>query len=218
MCWGTKFLTSYPLAQSKLRAALYAAIPEAFAERRSPSFEEIRKAKVPYLEAVIEEHLRLAPFSMTRSATCDTVVLGHVIPKGSQITMVNAGPGYLSPAIPVSDEVRSESSRAAKPPGKWDERKDLMLFEPERWLVYGDDGSVEFNSSAGPQHDFGGGIRQCWGRRMAHMEVRTILTLIVWHFQLLEIPDELGGFGGIDGMSRQPKRTFVRLEKSAALG
>lgn len=217
MCWLTKFLTGYPVAQNKLRQSLYTAIPSALAEKRSPTFEEIRKAKVPYLEAVIEEQLRLTPFSMSREATRDTVILGRVIPKGCQVMMVNAGPGFLSPALPVSDKDRSETSISAKPPGKWDESTDLKMFDPERWLVYKQDGAVEIDAAAGPQLGFGGGIRQCWGRRMAHLEVRTIIALVVWHFHLLEIPDTLAGFAGIDGISRQPQRTFVRLAKTDAV-
>lgn len=217
MCWSTKFLTGYPAVQSKLRSALYSAIPEAVAEKRSPTWDELRKAKIPYLEAIIEEQLRLTPFSMAREATRDTIVLGRVIPKGCQVMMVNGGPGYLAPSLPVDDKHRSQTSLAAKVPGHWDESQDLKIFDPERWLIYKDDGTVEFDAAAGPQLGFGGGIRQCWGRRMAHMEVRTIMALIVWHFELLDIPEELGGYAGYDGISRQPQRSFVRLAKSSAM-
>lgn len=213
MGWVTKYLTGYPEAQSKLRDALYSALPEAVAEKRFPTFEELRRARIPYLEAVIEETLRLTPFSMTREATEDTEILGYKISKGCQVFMVNAGPGYLSPSLPVNENARSPTSKAAKRRPRWDESKDLKLFEPERWLVTKEDGSVEFDAGAGPQLGFGMGIRQCWGRKLAHLEIRTIMALVVWNFELLEIPEALGGYAGFDGISRQPQKVYVRLRK-----
>ncbi|KAK4643183.1 hypothetical protein QC761_403810 [Podospora bellae-mahoneyi] len=213
MGWVTKYLTGYPEAQSKLRDALYSALPEAVAEKRFPTFEELRRARIPYLEAVIEETLRLTPFSMTREATEDTEILGYKIPKGCQVFMVNAGPGYLSPSLPVNENARSPTSKAAKRRPHWDESKDLKLFEPERWLVTKKDGCVEFDAGAGPQLGFGMGIRQCWGRKLAHLEIRTIMALVVWNFEFLEIPEALGGYAGFDGISRQPQKVYVRLRK-----
>ena len=215
MGWVTKYLTGYPHAQSKLRDALYSAVPEAVSEKRLPTFDELRRAKIPYLEAVIEETLRLTPFSMTRETTQDTEILGRRIPKGCQVFMVNGGPGYLSPSVPVDDATRSPTSKAAKSRGRWDETKDLRIFEPERWIVFKEDGSIEFDGAAGPQLGFGLGIRQCWGRRMAHLEIRTTMALVVWNFEMLEIPKSLGGYAGFDGVSRQPQRVFVRLRKVA---
>ncbi|KAI0013976.1 cytochrome P450 [Xylariaceae sp. FL0662B] len=193
MGWVTKYLTGYPRAQSKLRDALYSAVPKAVAEKRMPTFDELRRARVPYLEAVIEETRRLTPFSIVRETTQETVVLGCRVPKGCQVFMINAGPGFLSPSVPVDDSMRSPTSKAARLP----------------------DGNVEFNGAAGPQIAFGMGIRQCWGRRMAHLAVRIIVAMVVWNFELLEIPEELGGYSGYDGISRQPQKAFVRLRKVA---
>ncbi|RYP28270.1 hypothetical protein DL767_007290 [Monosporascus sp. MG133] len=213
MAWVTKYLTGYPEVQSKLRDALYSAIPEAVEKKRVPTFEELRRARIPYLEAVIEETSRLTPFTIVRETAEDTQILGCRIPKGCQVFMVNAGPGFLSPSVPVDEARRSPTSKAARLRNKWDETKDLRIFEPERWLVRREDGNVEFDGAAGPQLNFGLGIRQCWGRRMAHLAIRTVIALVVWNFEMLEIPDELGGYAGYDGISRQPQRAFVRLRK-----
>ncbi|KAH8653817.1 cytochrome P450 [Xylariales sp. PMI_506] len=213
MAWVTKYLTGYQQAQEKLREALYEAIPEAVDEKRSPTFEELRRARIPYLEAVIEETRRLTPFSIVREAKEDTVILGRHIPKGCQVFMVSAGPGFLSPSVPVDEKLRSPTSQAARIRDKWDESKDLRGYDPERWMVTRDDGSVEFDGAAGPQLGFGMGIRQCWGRRMAHAAIRTVIALIVWNFELQEIPEELGGYAGFDGISRQPQKAFVRLRR-----
>ncbi|KAI1407924.1 cytochrome P450 [Hypoxylon sp. FL1857] len=215
MSWVTKYLTGYPNTQSRLRSALYSAIPNAVEEKRLPTFEELNHARIPYLEAVIEETLRLTPFSIVRETMEDTQILGYRIPKGCQVFMVNGGPGFLSPSLVVDEAARSPTSKGAKARRKWDETKDLKIFEPERWLVGRDDGGVDFDPAAGPQLGFGMGVRQCWGRRLAHLEIRTVLALVTWNFEFLEIPEQLGGYTGYDGISRQPHRAFVRLKKLA---
>ena len=214
MGWVTKYLTGHPHAQSKLRSALYSALPEAVGEKRFPTFEELRRAHIPYLDAVIDEMLRLTAVTVTREALCDTEVLGQWIPKGSQIFLVSNGPGFLSPSLPIDDAKRSPTSREAKD-RSWDETKDMKIFDPERWLVQkGED--VEFDAVAGPQLGFGLGARGCWGRRLAHMEIRTVMSLLVWNFEMLEIPESLGGYAGFDGISRRPQKCFVRLRKLQA--
>lgn len=217
MTWVTKYLTGYQSAQRRLREELYASIPQAVEEHRPPSFEELRRARLPYLEAVIEETRRLTPFVIVREATRDLEILGRRIPKGAQCLMLSAGPGVTLPSVPVDDKTRSPSSRAARPPGKWDESRDLKLFEPERWLVAKEDGGVDFDAAAGPQLGFGMGPRQCWGRRLAHLAIRVMIALVVWEFELSEIPEHLGGYAGIDGISREPVRSFVRMKKITPL-
>ncbi|TGJ78771.1 hypothetical protein E0Z10_g9993 [Xylaria hypoxylon] len=213
LAWVTKYLTGYTYAQSKLREELYSAFPEAVEEGRPPTFDNLRRAKLPYLEAVIEETRRLTPFVIVRETTQETKILGRQIPKGTQCFMVSAGPGMMLPSVPVDEETRSATSRAAKPWGKWDESRDLKLFEPERWLTPTENGGVVFDATAGPQLGFGMGVRQCWGRRLAQLTVRTLIALVVWEFEMLEIPDDLGGYAGVDGISREPVKAFARLRK-----
>ncbi|KAL7755535.1 hypothetical protein ACKLNR_014633 [Fusarium oxysporum f. sp. zingiberi] len=153
-----QFDADWLIDESKLRTHLYEDIPEAAAEHQSPTFDEIRCAKLPYVEAVIAEMQRLTPFSMVREATSDTNILGYRIPKGCQVFMVNGGPGFLSPSFPVDENLRSPTSRQAKSRGTWDESKDLKIFDPERWLVRNEDGSIVFDAIAGPQLGFGAGL------------------------------------------------------------
>ncbi|KAK3293716.1 cytochrome P450 [Chaetomium fimeti] len=213
MTWVTKYLTGYQHAQKRLREELYATFPQAVHEKRPPTFEELRQARLPYLEAVIEESRRLTPFVIVREAAQDLDILGHKVPKGSQCFMLSAGPGITLPSVPVDENKRSPSSKAGKRWGVWDESRDLKLFEPERWLVAREDGGYDFDATAGPQLGFGMGPRQCWGRRLAQLAVRTVIALVVWELELLEIPDELGGYAGLDGISRQPVKAFARMRK-----
>ncbi|KKY38994.1 putative cytochrome p450 monooxygenase [Diaporthe ampelina] len=73
MSWTSKYLTDYPEVQAMLRAHLHSELSAAAVEKRQPTYEEITKARLPYLEAVIAEMQRLTPFSMVREATCDTI-------------------------------------------------------------------------------------------------------------------------------------------------
>ena len=217
--WLAKYLTDWPQIQSKLRLVLYETLSTAKEENRLFTFEEIRRAKLPYLDAVIEEMLRINAVTVTREALCDTTILGCPIKKGTQIFFVSNGPGFLSPSIPTDDSKRSETSRAAKLNDKWDETHDLTLFDPERWLVRKNNGEglleddVDFDGAAGPQLAFGLGPRACWGRRLAHMETKTLIAMLVWNFRLLETPPALSSHAGFEGIARVPQQCYLRLSK-----
>ena len=91
MCWGLKFLTLSPDAQSRLRTELQAHFKSASREKRAPTAQEIATADIPYFEAVIEEIHRCghtAP-AMVRRTTCDTTILGYPVPKGTDVFLVS---------------------------------------------------------------------------------------------------------------------------------
>lgn len=221
MMWLTKYLTDLPHIQTRLRSALHEALSAARDENRLPTFREIRHARLPYLDAVIEEMLRINAVPVTREALCDTTVLGCPVKKGTQVFLVSNGPGFLSPALPVDDEAkRSETSRAAKlSAATWDETRDLSLFDPERWLVRKNGGEsvsaadVDFDPAAGPQLVFGLGPRGCWGRRLAHMEMKTIIAMLVWNFEFAKCPPALSSHAGLEGIARVPQQCYVRITK-----
>lgn len=47
--------------------------------------------------------------------------------------------------------------------GNWDE-STLDHFEPERWLMPNEKGELEFEPKAGPNQNFGAGLRACFGK------------------------------------------------------
>jgi cytochrome P450 len=193
------------------------------AEKRSPSAEEITHASIPYLDASVEELLRCGPTvpGVMRDCTVDTVILGHRIPKDTHVFLFNQGASFREPTLAVEEKSRSPSCQtAAKERGvrEWDpqERQDMDAFRPERWLVRADGPSAErdglvFDSAAGPTMPFGLGVRSCYGRRLAYLEMRVLVTLLVWNFELLPCPGELSGYAAVDGMTHKPQRAFVRL-------
>ncbi|KAI3316576.1 cytochrome P450 [Xylariaceae sp. AK1471] len=215
--WVLKFLTDYQDTQVKLRKALHSAYDAAVAETRNPTLAEVAHHKVPYLDAVVEEALRLSPISVTREAMCDVELLGHRIPKGTVVFFMANGPSFYEPSFEIDEYKRSPTSQKAVVSRRWDEEGDMRAFSPERWLRPVRDGQaekVEFDSTAGPQLVFGLGTRSCFGKRLAYMEAKIITTMIIWNFELLPTPTELGGYDAVDGVTHRAKKCFVRLKRT----
>jgi cytochrome P450 len=166
LCWAMKHLTIYQEVQNKLLLALKAVHKQAANDNRVPTAHEIVEAEVPYLDAFIEENHRLGTAIPTviRRATRDAVVLGHVIPKGTDVFMIMNGPSFQSPGLQVEELKRSPTSKGLKDRyGIWDDA-DIGDFIPERFLLEGEDGVVRFNPFAGPVLPYGAGLRSCFGR------------------------------------------------------
>jgi cytochrome P450 len=210
-----KLLSDHQDVQKKLREALHGGFPAAIAEGRWPTAEEITKARIAYLDATEEEIIRksmTAP-GVSRKAMVDSVILGHHIPKGTNILLLGNGPDFVSPPIgTIPETLRSESCRAAKGRiGSWNPT-DCHLFRPERWLVV-EDGKENFDGTAGPLLTFGLGPRGCFGRRMAYLELKIALVLLIWNFELHTAPQKLSTYEAVDKLTHQPKRCYLRLRK-----
>ncbi|KAL1615347.1 hypothetical protein SLS54_009128 [Diplodia seriata] len=220
VAWGVKFLTDNPAVQDRLRAELRAAIPLAVQEKRAPSYEELVKTHLSYLDAVVEEVLRHANTIafVAREALQDTTVLGCHIPKGTNLFLMANGAGYLEPAMPVDDATRSPGARQSGGKtlsGSWDDA-DIAAFRPERWLpVDPHTGDDSFDSMAGPSLPFGLGPRGCFGRKLALATLRIQFAMIVWHFHLLKTPEELSGYDAVQKFAREPVQCFLRLRVAA---
>lgn len=157
--WGLKFLTANPSAQARLRAALLEIFPGAHAHNLPP-YATIVATEHPYVEASIQELIRisLTTPSMTRRTTCDTTILGHRIPAG---TDVFGAPSVESledmDPFPIDDTTRSPSSKS-RTLGQWD-RATKGEYRPERWI----DSNGQYQPYAGPMLPFGAGTRGCFG-------------------------------------------------------
>ncbi|KAK4235980.1 cytochrome P450 [Achaetomium macrosporum] len=222
VAWGVKFLADHPAVQDRLRAELRAALPDAALAKRAPTYAELAKAHIPYLDAVVEEVLRHANTIafVVRRAQQDTTVLGRPIPKGTDVFLMANGAGYLEPNMPVSDAERSPGARKSDGSSKtaltglWDDR-DIAAFKPERWLKTDPETGAEvFDAMAGPQLAFGLGPRACFGKRFALQGLKIQFALIVWHFHLLKTPKEISGYDAVQRFAREPTQCFVRLSNA----
>jgi len=162
----------------------------------------------------MEETLRCAGTApvVDRVALVDTNILGHHVPKGTVVTCLVTGPSMMSPSFEIENSRRSPSSQAAIKNGllrSWDPA-DMSTFNPDRWMVPSTKGE-EFNASAGPQLAFGLGTRGCYGKRLVYLEMRILLTLLLWNFELLPCPPELSGYHSSLITTNEPKQCYVRL-------
>lgn len=216
-------MSKYQDSQANLRHALRSAHTDASAENRLPTIEEIVRVPIPWLDAVVEETLRLSKTLpiLLRQATCDTEVMGFGIPKGTHLILVSGGPSIVSPAIPVDEEKRADRVQSTKwRHGEWDP-EDVGVFKPERWLATktaekGDGATEEglsFNPMAGPNLAFSGGPRGCFGRRLATLELRVVVTMLVWAFEFQPLPSPYDTLESIDLMTSIPRDCYLRLKR-----
>ena len=180
LAWYLKFMTNNPDVQRKLRSHLLELIPEL--QDRDMTYEDVDAGKVPYLEAVVQECLRVArvasgfaregkSYSKTLTAArVDTTVLGYTIPKGTIVITPTSfhdededyatwGNGNAKEAADAINEKRHDKNRRA---GFW-KGGSARSFIPERWLKK--DGS--FDANAGPTMPFSNGQRGCYGKNLA---------------------------------------------------
>ncbi|OWP04689.1 hypothetical protein B2J93_5708 [Marssonina coronariae] len=214
LTWALKLFADNPDVQGKFRSEIQSAQNAAVSENRIPSVEEITKTNIPYMDAVVEEIVRcsLTEATIARTAMADVEVLGHRIPKGTDVFLMGNGPSFFSPAFQIHDKLRSQTCLSAKERvGSWDP-EDMAVFNPERWLAE-EDGTKVFNAAAGPLLTFGLGPRGCYGRRMAYLEMKIFLTLIVWTFELQRCPAGLSGYAAVDKLTHAPRQCYVRLRR-----
>ncbi|OBS24853.1 hypothetical protein FPOA_05390 [Fusarium poae] len=223
--WGLKFLTDNVGVQMRLRRVLQSSFAKAKAEKRSPTFQELAVARIPYLEAVIEEILRCAGATpaLQRLSKVDTQILGYHIPKGTDVLFLTHGPSVWTPGFEIDESKRSQSCQAAgeKKDQTWDNH-DISEFRPERWLgqkvapinVPNETGAtetVEFDGLAGPTLAFGLGTRGCFGRRLGYQQLKTSIAILMWNFELLPCPRELSSYRTIEGLTSMPEHSYIRL-------
>ncbi|KAK8094122.1 hypothetical protein PG997_000807 [Apiospora hydei] len=227
--WGVKYLTDHPAAQDTLRTALRRALPDALAQQRSPTYQELIKAHVPYLDAVVEEitrHANTIAF-VARRAMQDTTVLGQRIPKGTDVLLMANGPGYLEPNMRIDEDKSGGDAENAvmRSPGArldggksltslWDD-EDIRAFKPERWLKRDpESGTERFDPMAGPNLAFGAGLRGCFGKKLALQALKLQFALFVWNFKLLKTLTELNSYDAVQKFAREPTQCYLRLERA----
>lgn len=126
--------------------------------------------------------------------------------------MMANGPSFMSPGFEIDKSRRSPSSQANKEnSGNQWETTDMGAFEPNRWLSRDEKAAEVYNPQAGPQLAFGLGPRSCFGKKLAYVEMRIMVVLILWHFELKKPPPELSGHEAVDTLTRKPIQCFVRL-------
>ncbi|KAL7904529.1 cytochrome P450 [Trichoderma velutinum] len=217
MSWWVKYMSENQLVQSRLCNDLRQGCSNAYRDSRQPSVEEIYSIMVPYLDAVIEETLRRASVAtlIVRTSTRDTQICGYNIPKGVDVMLSLTGPSLTEPAIRTPRTTRNSSTkqRTRDQIPYWGD--DITQFKPERWLkmVKNADGTEveKFYQKAGPSLSFSSGPRQCSGKNLAYLQLKLMMVLIIWNFELQPLQQSLNGPEIIEGLVNAPKCCYVKL-------
>ena len=121
--------------------------------------EDILTTSVPYMDACLEEVVRLGNIHprLVRIAVNDTEVLGCRNPKGAQVLSSS----YVGEQpLDVPEDLRTRRSQQCKKNFKrhWDPQ-GMDDFVPERWLT--EDG--KYDPKSFPRMAFSAGPRICYG-------------------------------------------------------
>jgi len=204
-----KHLARNRFVQSETRAALQ----KAYGNTTTPSLSQILNTPVPHLDALAHEMLRNSRTAgaVARISLTDNVVMGHHIPRGTQIIFPLVGWSHQNQAqFDVDEKSRSATSQQATKKGIYAWGNDIDAFKPDRWLAQDGEQTV-FDANAGPSMPMGAGPRGCFGKRLALMELKFILALMLLNFELLPVRAELDSDGAKEVVTRQPLQCFVRL-------
>ncbi|KAI1173519.1 cytochrome P450 [Nemania sp. FL0916] len=164
LLWTCYLLCKHPEWQSILRDEVKQGISRlgedaANGRALSDCFE-----KLPYLNGVLNEALRLYPIIplTSRVAVRDTTLGGQAVPKGTEV--------LISPWV---------INRA---PSSWGKTADE--FDPRRWID--DDGLPNKHGRAANHHDiatFLHGPRSCIGVQLAKAELRCLIGAMACHYE-----------------------------------
>lgn len=230
--WAVKYLTLYQDEHHSIREDLRAAYAEARQEGRPPRLEEIMSSRVqtPHLDAFLHEVLRCRPALsfVLRETIRSTDILGYEIPPRTEILIPTFGPGMTEPPLrrTWTTEDASFGDQGEAIPGATTPRaahpgwEDPERFRPGRWLRRGDGGGsagagLRFDPHSGPFLTFGAGRRGCFGKPLACLSLRILLTLWIWNFDFEELPEDLRrevDFALQPAML--PGNCYVRLKKA----
>jgi cytochrome P450 len=156
--WVLYFLCSHADVQHKLHEETAAVLGKA------DVLADINDAgRMPYLDAVVHESLRLKPVAplFYMEPNEDVVVAGYGLPKGTLVVLLTR-PNALR-----------ESTFA-----------DAAEFRPERWLDTS--AAAQHRSGFVP---FGSGPRLCPGRSLALLEAKAALSMACQRFCVRQAPD-----------------------------
>ncbi|KAM7183599.1 Cytochrome P450 [Rhypophila sp. PSN 637] len=225
LTWFSKFAAMFPDEQTKLRDSLYDALGFEHGSDGGKIVEQLTTAKlvetdIPYLDAYVHELIRCSATAgpIERMAAVDTVVFGYHIPKGTHMLLnTKIQDVHVRSLKDIPETTRSATSQSAQ--GKvrggllGDCGHDLDGFNPARWLVKNENtGKEVFDGRALPSLAFGGGFRGCPGKKLAVMDLRIMVAVLLLSFEFSLVEDENArSLVAEEDIFRKPKYREVRL-------
>jgi cytochrome P450 len=157
LTWAFYLLAQHPAVAAKLQAELDRELGD-----RAPTAADMDR--LPYLEQVVKETLRLYP------------------PAASAVRVAKAGFDWRGFHIPAGSVVFYSPYISHRMPGPF---PDADIFRPERF-----DPAL---GPVPPQYayvPFGGGARSCVGAPFAMLEIRTVLAMTLQRYRLAVVPGQ----------------------------
>ncbi|KAH6631322.1 cytochrome P450 [Chaetomium tenue] len=167
--WIIYFLARHPDVWKALRHEVHSNFGPYWPGRPSGiGFREVRDS-LPYMNAVINETLRMAPVVPLndRISLRDTV-----LPRGGGDT------GGHPIFVPKGTQILIPTYALGQRPDLWDSDPDQ--FRPDRWR---ENGKRKFGFEFVP---FGGGVRQCLGQQLARIKAAYIIIRIMQRYDCVE--------------------------------
>ena len=155
LAWTWYLLSENPLAEARLHEELLSVL-----NGRAPEIRDLER--LPYLQAVVNEVLRLYPpaYLLARTSIAPCNIGGYDFPTGTTVL--------------ASQWVMHRDARYFDDPG---------AFRPERWL----DGLMG-RLPAGAYFPFGDGPRRCIGQSFALMESALVTATVAQQFRFRLVP------------------------------
>lgn len=185
LSWTIHLLSLYPDIQNKLASEVASAMLSLSSTSSSDFVPKSLFSRMPYLDAVIKEAMRLYPVApfVVRRLSHDVPVFG-----GSGASKADSKHTEAIVTLPAGAVACIWIYGLHRNPTLWDQPDD---FVPERWL------NSTTNTEAGAAstpcqvcHEaympFAIGPRNCVGQPMAQVILRVLLARLVWHFQFCD--------------------------------
>ncbi|EXJ68442.1 uncharacterized protein A1O5_08234 [Cladophialophora psammophila CBS 110553] len=169
-------ILGHPAVYEALTEELRAAFPERnyLTDETPPTYADF--GKLPYLQAVIKESLRLTPPA--------TINLPRYVPEGGRVVAGTFFPAKTivgMSALPVHLDPETFGP-------------DAHMFNPDRWI----DGSGGISPEEMQRYwmPFGHGSRQCIGKNVAMMELVKLVGTLLLYFDVELVNTTSSSFGG----------------------
>jgi hypothetical protein len=169
LSWTLHLLSIYPAVQTKLANEIKAVLQEDGTTSENPRVGKKSIVKMPYLDAVIKESMRLypvAPFVVRK--------LVNNIPICDEKAMEKKDPVAVLPAGSLACIWIYSLHRN---PLFWNRPNEFL---PERWM---NPDTKDIGQTNGAYMPFASGPRNCVGQPLAHIILRTILSRIISKYE-----------------------------------